>query len=189
MTRKIGYARVSTGEQSLDMQIDALEKEGCERIFKEHASGSIRDRKELNNALSTLKEGDTLVVWTLDRLGRDANLISNIVYIVNKNKIKLKSLKENLDPETALGRMIIGIQAHIGEVALERMTLNSKSGTEIARKKGIKFGRPKVTGMHPTVKAAKQLSKNTNMPRKEIALHLNIARCTLYKYLRIPDAS
>lgn len=189
MTRKIGYARVSTDEQNLDMQIDALQKEGCDLIFHEYASGTVRDRKELNKALDSLKENDTLVIWALDRLGRDANHMSNIVYLLNKNKVKLKSIKENLDPETAMGRLIISNYAHFGEIEHEKIVSRTKSGLEAARKRGVKFGRPKTTDMHPTVKAAKQLVKNTNMPRKEIALHLNIARCTLYKYLRIPDAS
>lgn len=185
MPRKIGYARVSTEEQNLDMQIDALQKEGCDLIFQEHASGTVRDRKELNKSLDILQEGDILVVWDLDRLGRDPNHISNIVYQLKEKNIKIKSLSRHIDSETPEGRMIIGIYASLGEIEAVKIRMRTRAGQAAARKRGVIFGRPKKDPLDKTVLAVKHLAQNTNMTKKEIALEFDIGRTTVYEYLKL----
>jgi DNA invertase Pin-like site-specific DNA recombinase len=182
MTRKIGYARVSTDEQNLDMQINALHEDGCDYIYREHASGTVRDRKELNKALAQLKEGDTLVVWSLDRLGRDPNHISNIVYQLKNNNINIKSLNQHIDPETPEGRMIIGIHASLGEIEHNNIINRTKSGLEAARKRGVILGRPSKNMNDNDVLAAIHLLNTSGMSKRKIALQVKRGRTTLWRW-------
>jgi len=112
---KVGYARVSTQEQHLDLQLDALRQEGCETIYQEQVSGAKTDRPELYRALSYLRQGDTLVVWKLDRLGRSLPHLIEVVTALMKRGVGLKSLQDPIDTTTAQGRFIFNVFASLAE--------------------------------------------------------------------------
>jgi DNA invertase Pin-like site-specific DNA recombinase len=105
----IGYARVSTHEQTLALQLDALEKAGCEQIFTDRVSGSKAERKGLTDALSHLREGDTLVVWRLDRLGRSLRHLIDTITALDDRSVGFKSLTENIDTTTSGGKLVFHI--------------------------------------------------------------------------------
>ena len=103
---KVGYARVSTLDQNLDLQTDALQKEGCKEIFEDHASGAKADRDGLRKALEFMREGDTLVVWKLDRLGRSLKHLIDVINRLNDNKMYFKSVQESIDTASSGGKLI-----------------------------------------------------------------------------------
>lgn len=183
---KIGYARVSTKEQSLSMQIDALKKSGCDQIHEEIASGAKTARPVLEEIMRNIRENDTLVIWKLDRLGRNlAHLIHLTTKLIEK-KVGLISLNDPIDTSTAQGRMVFGIFASLAEFERELIRERTQAGLKSARARGRKGGRPK--GMSPSAieKAAiaEALYKNGSIPVKKIAEQLGISKTTLYLYLR-----
>jgi DNA invertase Pin-like site-specific DNA recombinase len=183
---KIGYARVSTREQSLSMQVDALKKAGCDQIHEEIASGAKTARPVLEEIMRNLREGDTLIIWKLDRLGRNlAHLIHLTTKLIEK-KVGLISLNDPIDTSTAQGRMVFGIFASLAEFERELIRERTQAGLKSARARGRKGGRPK--GMTPAAieKAtiAEALYKNGSIPVKKIAEQLGISKTTLYLYLR-----
>lgn len=183
---KIGYARISTKEQSLSMQIDALKKAGCDQIYEEIASGAKTARPVLEEIMRNIREDDTLVIWKLDRLGRNlAHLIHLTTKLIEK-KVGLISLNDPIDTSTAQGRMVFGIFASLAEFERELIRERTQAGLKSARARGRKGGRPK--GMSPSAieKAAiaEALYKNGSIPVKKIAEQLGISKTTLYLYLR-----
>lgn len=188
---KIGYARVSTKEQSLSMQIDALKKAGCDQIHEEIASGAKTARPVLEEIIRNIREDDILVIWKLDRLGRN---LAHLVHLTNKlieKKVGLISLNDPIDTSTAQGRMIFGIFATLAEFERELIRERTQAGLKSARTRGRKGGRPK--GMSPSAieKAAiaEALYKNGSIPVKKIADQLGISKTTLYLYLRSRNVS
>ncbi len=188
---KIGYARVSTKEQSLSMQIDALKKAGCDRIHEEIASGAKTARPVLDEIMRNIREDDVLVIWKLDRLGRN---LAHLIHLTNKlleKKVGLISLNDPIDTSTAQGRMVFGIFATLAEFERELIRERTQAGLNSARARGRKGGRPKGMSKEAMEKAAiaEALYKNGTIPVKKIAEQLDISKTTLYLYLRARNVS
>ena len=183
---KIGYARVSTREQLLSMQVEALKEAGCIQIHEEIASGAKTARPVLDEIMRNLREGDTLVIWKLDRLGRNlAHLIHLTTKLIEK-KVGLISLHDPIDTTTAQGRLIFGIFASLAEFERELIRERTQAGLKSARARGRKGGRPKGMSKSAMEKAiiTEALYKNGSIAVKKIAEQLEISKTTLYLYLR-----
>ena len=183
---KIGYARVSTRDQSLSMQVEALKEAGCFQIHEEIASGAKAARPILDEIMRNLREGDTLVIWKLDRLGRNlAHLIHLTTKLIEK-KVGLISLNDPIDTTTPQGRLIFGIFASLAEFERELIRERTQAGLKSARARGRKGGRPKGMSKSAMEKAAiaEALYRNGTIPVKKIAEQLDISKTTLYLYLR-----
>jgi len=182
----LGYARVSTHEQTLDMQIQELTKYGCDKIFEEKVSGTKTDRPKLQEVLSKLKEGDTLVVWRLDRLGRSLTDLINIITSLNENKIKFKSICDGaIDTTTANGLLIFNIFAALAQFERQLIKERTLAGLSAARARGKQGGRPKMETTDPKVKTAQKLHLDKALSIDEICNTLNISRPTFYRYLKV----
>src|SRR5919201_955449 len=140
----IGYARVSTQDQTLDLQKDALTKAGCERLFSDTASGASTERKGLEQALGQLREGDTLVVWRLDRLGRSLPHLIETVTALEQRGIGFRSLTESIDTTTSGGKLIFHIFGALAEFERNLIRERTLAGLAAARARGRSGGRPKV---------------------------------------------
>lgn len=183
---KIGYARVSTREQSLSMQVDALKKAGCDQIHEEIASGAKTSRPVLEEIMRNLREGDTLIIWKLDRLGRTLAHLIHLTTKLIEIKVGLISLNDPIDTSTAQGRMVFGIFASLAEFERELIRERTQAGLKSARVRGRKGGRPKGMTQAAIEKAtiAEALYKNGSVSVKKIAEQLGISKTTLYLYLR-----
>ena len=183
---KIGYARVSTKEQSLAMQVDALKKAGCDKIHEEIASGAKTSRPVLEEIMRNLREDDTLIIWKLDRLGRNLAHLIHLTTKLIEIKVGLISLNDPIDTSTAQGRMVFGIFASLAEFERELIRERTQAGLTSARARGRKGGRPKGMTQAAIEKAtiAEALYKNGSIPVKKIAEQLGISKTTLYLYLR-----
>lgn len=188
---KIGYARVSTRDQNLDLQIDTLKKAGCTDtyIYMEQITGATRERPELQKMLAQLREGDLVVIWKLDRLGRS---LADLVHLVNEIQSKragLQSLHDNIDTTTPQGKLTFHIFAAIAEFEREIIRERTKAGLESARARGRKGGRPRGLTKESKVKAAAASSLyKQNLSIAEICSTLGISKKTFYKYLRLTDS-
>jgi len=182
----IGYARVSTYDQNLDLQINDLKKYGCEKIFKDKISGIKSKRPRLEECLTQLSSGDTIVVWRLDRLGRSLKDLINIINNLKERGIKFKSLKDGvIDTTTASGELIFNIFAALAQFEMDLIKERTNAGLKIARARGIMGGRPKLNENDPRIAAAKKLHADKNIPIKDILKTLNISKATLYRFLKI----
>ena len=181
----IGYARVSTQEQKLDMQLDALKKAGCTIIFEEKVSG-VKQRPELEKALSYLREGDTFVVWKLDRLGRTLKELIFFIDDLNKRDIAFKSISDGIDTNSALGRCQFGIFASLAEYERENIIERTREGLKAARERGKIGGRP--VGLSEEAKKKAKAAKDLYLKHytvNDICNILNIgSKATLYRYLK-----
>lgn len=139
---KIGYARVSTADQSLDLQLDALLEAGCQKIYEEKASGGKDDRPELLKALEMLREGDTFIVYKLDRLARSTLKLIETLDLLNKKGVEFISLSDNIDTSTAAGKAMFGMMAVFAEFERSIIRERTVAGLEAARARGRKGGRP-----------------------------------------------
>lgn len=177
----IGYARVSTQDQNLELQREALTKAGCERIFEDRASGSRTDREGLARAMDMLRSGDTLVVWKLDRLGRSVKQLVDLVGELQQRGVQFKSLTDAIDTSTPSGRFFFHVMASLAEMERELIVERTRAGLEAARKLGRKGGRrPKMTA--GKIESARRLLK-TGMPAKDVARSLGVSVPTLYRWL------
>ena len=183
---KIGYARVSTKEQSLDLQQDALEKEGCEKIYSEQISGTKSDRPKLTEMINQLRQGDVIVVWKLDRLGRSLRDLVSLVSKFQDLGVGFKSLQNNIDTTTPTGKLTFHLFAALAEFERDIISTRTKAGLEAARARGRKGGRPKGLSKKAQDKArlAESLYKEKERSITEICDHLEISKPTLYRYLR-----
>lgn len=183
---KIGYARVSTKDQSLDLQIDALKKEGCKQIFHEVVSGAKTERAELDCLLSQLRKGDILVIWKLDRLGRSLKHLVHLVHELIEKGIGLQSINDPIDTTTSQGRLVFNIFASLAEFEREIIRERTQAGLKAARARGRVGGRPKGLSEKAQQKAiaAQALYKDQKLSIIEICKNLSISKATLYKYLR-----
>jgi DNA invertase Pin-like site-specific DNA recombinase len=180
---KIGYARVSTQDQTLNLQKDALEKLGCNKIFNDTASGTKTERNGLEEALEYVREGDTLVVWRLDRLGRSLKHLIETISQLDTRKIGFKSLTENIDTTTSGGKLIFHIFGALAEFERNLIRERTNAGLQAARARGRKGGRPKsLTGKKTAMAQALYNDKNNTVD--EICKTLNISRATLYRYIK-----
>ncbi len=180
---KIGYARVSTHEQSLDLQIDAMNNEGCEKIFKDKTSGGTNERVELKKLLEHLRKGDVVVVWRLDRLGRNLRHLIELVAQFEESGVGLKSLKEGIDTTTSTGRLVFNIFGALAEFERDIIRERTKAGLEAARARGRVGGRKKALN-EEQAQLLKSLAQDREIPIASICKQFNISRPTYYKYLR-----
>ena len=183
----IGYARVSTHEQNLDMQQDALKKAGCERIFLDKVSGVAAARPGIDEALSYLREGDALVVWRLDRLGRSLKHLIEMVGKLEQRKIGFKSLQESIDATNSGGRLIFHMFGALAEFERNLIIERTRAGLAAARARGKKGGRPKALNKKEREIAVKLYNDRKNSI-KEICETLKISKPTLYNYLHRANA-
>jgi DNA invertase Pin-like site-specific DNA recombinase len=181
---KIGYARVSTQDQTLALQKDALEKLDCKKIFTDAASGAKAERKGLDEALEYVREGDTLVVWRLDRLGRSLKHLIETITKLNNRKIGFKSIQENIDTTTSGGKLVFHIFGALAEFERDIIRERTNAGLLAARARGRKGGRPKSL-TEKKAGMARELYNNKNNSINEICKTLNISRTTLYRYIKI----
>lgn len=177
----IGYARVSTQDQNLDLQIDALSNAGCKKIFHEKTSGSRAERPEFSKAREALREGDTLVVWKLDRLGRSVKNLVDLVGELHKQGIQFKSLTDAIDTGTPSGRFFFHVMASLAQMERELTVERTRAGLETARKLGRKGGR-KRRMTDSKIESAKRLLAN-GMPPRDVALNLSVSIPTLYRWV------
>ena len=178
----IGYARVSTEDQNLDGQIDRLKEIGCEKIFKEHASGVNKDRKELARALEILRKGDTFVVDRLDRLGRSIKQLIEFVNDLEKKGIQFLSAREDINTSTPTGKFFFHVTAAFAELERNLIKERTKVGLAAARARGRKGGRKRVID-DKTFQIALQLYEENKTPVTDICKSLGIAKRTFYRYL------
>ncbi len=182
----IGYARVSTTDQTLNLQRDALEKIGCQKIFTDIISGATMERKGLEEALSFAREGDTIIVWKLDRLGRSLKHLIETVTKLNNRKVGFKSLTENIDTTTSGGKLIFHIFGALAEFERDIIRERTQAGLAAARARGRLGGRPRVKSLDNPKKItlAQSLYDNKNNSISDICRTLNISRSTLYRYVK-----
>src|ERR687885_717620 len=181
----VGYARVSTTDQTLNLQHDALTKAGCTKIFTDTASGAQADRKGLTEALSYVRAGDTLVGWRLDRLGRSLKDLITRITELNDRKIGFKSLTENIDTTTSGGKLIFHIFGALAEFERDIIKERTTAGLEAARARG-RFGgrRPVMTPAKLRLAQAAMGRPDTNV--SDLCEELGVSRMTLYRHLA-PD--
>lgn len=183
----IGYARVSTQDQTLNLQQDALEKIGCEKIFTDVASGSKSDRKGLEEALTYVREGDTLVVWRLDRLGRSLQHLIETITRLDNRQIGFKSITENIDTTTSGGKLVFHIFGALAQFEREIIRERTNAGLQAARARGRFGGRPKSMGNPKKVTMAQALYNDKNNTIEDICKTLQISKATLYRYIKVGD--
>jgi DNA invertase Pin-like site-specific DNA recombinase len=177
----IGYARVSTQDQNLELQREALTKTGCEKVFEDKVSGARAERPGLAKTLEMLRAGDTLVVWKLDRLGRSVKQLVDLVGDLRKQGIQFKSLTDAIDTATPSGRFFFHVMASLAEMERELTVERTRAGLEVARQLGRKGGRkPKMTDSK--VASAKKLLAS-GVPPKDVAKNLGVSVPTLYRWV------
>ena len=179
----IGYARVSTQDQTLNLQLDCLKQAGCTRIFEDHISGTKAERPGLQNALSHLRAGDTLVVWRLDRLGRSLRHLIDTMMGLEAQGIGFKSLQENIDTTTSSGKLIFHIFGSLAEFERDLIRERTQAGLEAARARGKVGGRPKALSQSKA-ELARRMYADKNNSVSEICKTLGITRMTLWRYVR-----
>jgi DNA invertase Pin-like site-specific DNA recombinase len=178
----IGYARVSTAEQNLTLQTDALESAGCERVFVETASGAQRDRPELQRTLDFMRPGDTLVVWKLDRLARSMRQLIDTMELLQSKGMGLRSLSETIDTTTAGGMLVFHVFGALAEFERAMIRERTTAGLEAARARGRKGGRrPKLS--KSDLRDAKALLRDPEISVAEVAKRLGVSPATLYRRL------
>jgi DNA invertase Pin-like site-specific DNA recombinase len=182
----IGYARISTHDQTLSLQKDALEKAGCEKIFTDTVSGTKAERKGLTEALSHLREGDTLVVWRLDRLGRSLrHLIDTITKLADRG-VGFKSLTENIDTTTSGGKLVFHIFGALAEFEREIIRERTQAGLASARSRGRIGGRPKILSTKE-VQMLRNMAADKSLTVSDICKTLGIGRTTFYRYVKVGE--
>ena len=179
---QIGYCRVSTDDQLLNLQKDALIKIGCDKIFEDVMSGAKDIRPGLTDALEYLREGDTIVVWRLDRLGRSLKHLINTVESLEQRKIGFKSLQESIDTSTSSGRLVFHLFCALAEFERNLIRDRTQAGLQAARARGKSGGRPKALSAKQ-IEIGKTLAADRNRPVKEICEHMNISRATFYRHI------
>ncbi|MGI8669393.1 MAG: recombinase family protein [Aridibacter sp.] len=178
---KIGYARISTKDQKLDLQTDALEKAGCEKIFTDVASGEKPTRPGLDKALNFARKKDVIVVWKLDRLGRSLKHLIQTVNELSEREVGFESIEEKLDTTTASGKLLFHIFGALAEFERELIRERTNAGLKAARARGRNGGRPKSLS-EADEKMVKKLMDDKTIPTKNICQQFGISRSTLYKY-------
>ena len=177
----IGYARVSTQDQNLDLQTEALTKVGCKKIYNDKISGSRAERPGLTKALEMLREGDTLVVWKLDRLGRSVKNLVDLVGVLHQQGIQFKSLTDAIDTGTPSGRFFFHVMASLAEMERELTVERTRAGLEVARQLGRKGGRRRQM-TESKIESAKKLLAN-GVPPRDVATNLGVSVPTLYRWI------
>jgi len=180
--QRIGYTRVSTVAQTLDQQNDALAKAGVSKTFSDTMSGARDDRPGLAELMAYVRAGDVVVVWKLDRLGRNLQHILATVKALTDRGVTLVSTSDGIDSSTAAGRMMIGVLGSLAEYERELTKERTTLKRAVSRTNGTKFGRPKKVNDGSQVATAKRM-KADGHTSKDIAKYLGVSRATLYRYL------
>ena len=178
----VGYARVSTHEQETSLQQDALEVAGCERIFADRASGALAERPELARALEYARQGDTLVVWRLDRLGRSLRDLIETVTALGERGVGFRSLTESIDTTTPGGRLVFHVFAALAEFERDLIRERTQAGLSAARARGRRGGRPPAMSGEQVAVARAMYDSHEHTTAK-IAEVLGVSRATLYRHL------
>ena len=179
----VGYARVSTSEQDVSLQLDALKQAGCKKIFRDTASGARSERPGLQEALGYLREGDTLLVWRLDRLARSLKHLMETITMLEEHGIGFRSLQESIDTTTSGGRLIFHVFGALAEFERNLIQERTRAGLEAARARGRKGGRPKALDSKK-IQLAYRLYDEKKHTIKEMCQILGISKPTLYVYLQ-----
>jgi DNA invertase Pin-like site-specific DNA recombinase len=180
----IGYVRVSTDSQKLDLQMDAMERNGVTKVFSDLGiSGSTQDRKGLNEALAYLRSGDTLVVYSLSRLARNTKNLLQLVEDLEKRNIKIRSITEGIDTSGPFGKMLMTMIGAIATLERDILIERTSAGIAASRKRGVSFGAPKKLSdkQHTIVRS---LYDSQTVTIKEIAAQMNVSEQTIYRSLR-----
>jgi DNA invertase Pin-like site-specific DNA recombinase len=177
----IGYARVSTADQNLDLQRDALKKAGCKRVFTDQMSGARADRPGLAEALSHAREGDVICVWRLDRLARSLSSLIEIVAELERRGVGFKSITETIDTTSTGGRLVFHIFAALSEFEKNVIRDRTIAGLQAARKRGRVGGRPR-SMTDEKLRAAKRLLRD-GTPPKDVAEIIGVSVPTIYRWL------
>ena len=177
---RIGYARVSTAEQNLDLQLDALKATQCNRIYEEHASGRNAERPELLNCLKALRAGDVLVVWRLDRLGRNLPDLVRIVGELESSKVGLESITEKIETVSSTGKLVFHVFAALAEFERNVIRERTLAGLKAARARGRLGGRPEKLSQKDK-QQIRVLLKDPAVRVKDVAKRFGVSVATLYK--------
>jgi DNA invertase Pin-like site-specific DNA recombinase len=180
----IGYARVSTSEQDLALQLDALNKAGCVKVFEDKASGARADRPGLAEALAYVREGEVLVVWKLDRLGRSLKHLLATIEDLQKRDVGFRSLTEAIDTTTAGGRLILHIFGALSQFERDLIRERTRAGLSAAAARGRKGGRQPVVTPEK-LRKAKALMKDPGLRIEEAAARIKVSRASLYRALQL----
>ncbi|MEN0067929.1 MAG: recombinase family protein [Myxococcota bacterium] len=178
----LGYARVSTGGQSLDAQLDALQDAGCERVFEDRVSGVRAERPGLTQALETARAGDILVITKLDRIGRSLKHLVSLVTELAERDVGLRVLSGEIDTTSSQGRLVFHLFAALAEFERELIVERTRAGLEAARARGRLGGRPPKMTVE-RLRQAQTLLSNRNLAASDIAETLGVSTSTLYNYL------
>ena len=177
----IGYARVSTLDQNLDAQLEALREAGCERIFSDKVSGVSTDRPGLTQALDFAREGDTVVVWKLDRLGRSMKGLVDLAADLERRQVELRSITDGIDTRGAAGRFFFHVMAALAVMERDLIRERTAAGLKAARKAGRVGGRPRA--MTPAKVEAARVLLAASTPPRDVAKAVGVSVATLYRYL------
>ncbi len=177
----IGYARISTQDQNLELQHDALNKAGCEKIIEDKISGSRTERPGLNRVMEILRRGDTLVVWKLDRLGRSVKHLVDLVGELSNQGVHFCSLTDAIDTSTTSGRFFFHVMASLAQMERELTVERTRAGLEVARQLGRKGGRKRQM-TDSKIESAKKLLAN-GIPPRDVAKNLGVSIPTLYRWI------
>lgn len=192
MNRLVGYARVSTQAQEIQLQLDALEKAGClkQHIFVDRVSGAKTSRPGLEQCLNQLQSGDVLLVWRLDRLGRSMPHLVALIEELGRKGIGFRSLCDGaIDTTTASGELIFNIFSSLAQFERRLIQERTRAGLEAARARGRKGGRKKIALDDPKVLTAKRMHKNHGLSIDKICKLLKISRASFYRYVAMPEAN
>lgn len=179
---KVGYARVSTRDQQANLQTDALTEAGCETIYEEAASGAQRDRPKLAEALAYLRDGDTLVVWKMDRLARSLRQLIETVELLEERGIGFVSLTEKIDTTSPGGKLVFHLFGALAEFERGMIRERTKAGLKAAKDRGAKLGRPKAM-TDDQIAMARTMKKDGAYTSTQIAAQFGVSRATLYREL------
>lgn len=177
----LGYARVSTQDQNLDMQIDALKKYGCERIFQEKITGTKKERPQLDELLKLLRAGDKLVIYKLDRISRSTKHLIELSERFESEGVQFVSIQDNIDTSSPMGRFFFRVMASISELERDIISERTKAGLSSARARGRNGGRPKAK--KENVKTALKMYNSKDYSISEIVKATGISQATLYRYI------
>ena len=184
----VGYARVSTQDQRPALQLDALKAAGCEKVFREKASGAQRDRPQLVAAIDYMRDGDALVVWKLDRLARSMKQLIETVEGLEARGIGFRSLTEAIDTTTSGGKLVFHIFGALAEFERSIIRERTRAGLDAAKARGRTGGRPKKL-TDSDLKAAKAMLADDDFTVDEVAQRMGVSPATLYRYLPAPRAT
>lgn len=182
---KVGYARISTEDQTLNLQLDALKGAGCERTFTDTVSGAKTDRPGLTEALDFVRPGDTLVVWKLDRLGRSLKNLIKVIGDLDERGVAFASLTELIDTSTSGGKLIFHVFGALAEFERDLIRERTQAGLAAARARGRNGGRPRVAALNSDkkVEIARSLYADKENSIADICQTLRVSRATLYRYV------